>query len=635
MSPRLSQLAALGLMAAAALSARAQTLPRELFAPRTCRTDIRGSIEKLRSLPRRTPSAPAAVPKGPAPIARTSASPAVTVLDGSDATRAAQQYGNVTIYEVDTLAAAAAFFAESPDTATSGWDEVVFFTTFVTTQAGGAYYLPLSNDVSGISRTYLAGELGANELFNLNEQGGTGSKGFLKGTVLMSDWHTCNSARYLGIPCDNKPPYDGSQRGVLSILGQEVGHRWGAFMYFKDGGTRSDELLGRDLAHWSYYVDTDGSPIEGNRWKLASPGRWALDPVSSMQFSPLDLYAMGALPPEEVPPTLLIRQPSPPPCTTERKNPDVYMRCTTNSATPPAEGSSQLAGTERRVTVEEVIASEGARKPAFPSAIRRVNLAFALLELPNQRASNAEQLTLDGLRRTFTRSFYDGTNRRMRAITTLSRADDLGLFDFTLDGEGWVGSDGVLPLDGQMQLPLAAPSSITHANLELDTAKEAVLHLDVTTARLSEVTLRIKWSTQATGDWNTLEVPVPATGMPRTLMVPMAGVPGWTGRVRRMSLEAVPVNAPAASELAIALIETAPAAKLPDQDGDMIPDAQDNCPGRPNTDQHDTDANGLGNACDAAPGSGGDVGGCHCGSAMAAPALAVLSLWLRRRRPRT
>jgi hypothetical protein len=40
----------------------------------------------------------------------------------------------------------------------------------------------------------------------------------------------------------------------------------------------------------------------------------------------------------------------------------------------------------------------------------------------------------------------------------------------------------------------------------------------------------------------------------------------------------------------------------PDTDGDSIPDSQDNCPDKPNTDQSDNDKDGTGDACDDEPG---------------------------------
>jgi hypothetical protein len=50
---------------------------------------------------------------------------------------------------------------------------------------------------------------------------------------------------------------------------------------------------------------------------------------------------------------------------------------------------------------------------------------------------------------------------------------------------------------------------------------------------------------------------------------------------------------------------------LPDADGDSVPDAQDNCPNSPTTNQADTDSDGVGDACDvcAAVPSPSDLGG--------------------------
>ncbi len=627
---------------ALAASAQAESFPAPHLHGTTtarCLTDIKGTLDRLQREPTRAPPpARQTATVTPGRLATNAVVPSIELVDascqsGNCPAAESQRYGSVIIYEVDTFAAASRFFRDHPDTSRDGWDEVIFFTSFVTTTVGGAYYAPISNEVSGIAKTYLSELRG--ETYNLNFQAGTGSKGFLKGTVLMGDWHTCRAERYVGVPCDNKPPYDGSQRGVLAILGQEVGHRWGSFLYFMDGTRKSDELLGRDMSHWSYYVDSGGSPLEGNRWLPSTRGGWELGPVTQVQFSPLDLYTMGALPPTEVPPTLVVRGVSPPPCTTDRQNPNVYMQCDTNASTAPAEGTSAIEGTPREVTIDEIIRSEGTRKPAFPDAPRIVHLAFALLELPTEKASATEQLMLDTLRRHFTRAFYVGTQSRVRAITTISRRDDLGLFDFTLDTEGWQPSASMLQRDGEVVFPTSTEATLTHTNLELDAAKETHLTLRVTTGRLTDAKLRIQWSNQESGDWSTLEVPAPATGRAANLVIPMAGRDGWSGTIRRMALTVVPVDAPATGELAIDRIDTQPPAVTDDYDGDFIIDSEDNCSAVANSNQLDTDADGKGDACTPKPvdpGSAGD-GGCDCSSA-ALPGLALLAGLLMRRRAR-
>ena len=70
--------------------------------------------------------------------------------------------------------------------------------------------------------------------------------------------------------CLGKYPDDPQQtflgeNNTVSVLGQEVGHRWLAFLEFRDHtGTRSEALLGRDQAHWSFFFDSDASVMEGN-----------------------------------------------------------------------------------------------------------------------------------------------------------------------------------------------------------------------------------------------------------------------------------------------------------------------------------------------------------------------------------
>ncbi len=51
------------------------------------------------------------------------------------------------------------------------------------------------------------------------------------------------------------------------------------------------------------------------------------------------------------------------------------------------------------------------------------------------------------------------------------------------------------------------------------------------------------------------------------------------------------------------LVVISSVAVMPDADGDLVTDAEDNCPNAPNRSQLDSDGNGTGNACDAGPGT--------------------------------
>ena len=96
---------------------------------------------------------------------------------------------------------------------------------------------------------------------------------------------------------------------VLDVLAHEIWHRWGAFIHLQDeSGADSDVLLGKDGAHWSYLLDTQGSVGYGAKWRENGDG--SFDAVTTGKFfSPLDLYLMGFNDSAEVPPFFLIDNP--------------------------------------------------------------------------------------------------------------------------------------------------------------------------------------------------------------------------------------------------------------------------------------------------------------------------------------
>ena len=95
----------------------------------------------------------------------------------------------------------------------------------------------------------------------------------------------------------------------LSLIGHEVGHRWLASATFRDGGRTSNELLGRDLAHWSFFMDSDGSYDEGNEITDLGGGQFRTA-GASLGYGPLDEYLMGVRRPEDVRPVFIVRNPT-------------------------------------------------------------------------------------------------------------------------------------------------------------------------------------------------------------------------------------------------------------------------------------------------------------------------------------
>ncbi len=99
------------------------------------------------------------------------------------------------------------------------------------------------------------------------------------------------------------------ENNTLSVLGQEVGHRWLAFLEFRDHtGARSEALLGRDQAHWSFFFDSDASVMEGN--DIEDLGGGSFRTVAAVRrYSLLDQYAMGLVPESQVPPFFYVQNP--------------------------------------------------------------------------------------------------------------------------------------------------------------------------------------------------------------------------------------------------------------------------------------------------------------------------------------
>lgn len=99
----------------------------------------------------------------------------------------------------------------------------------------------------------------------------------------------------------------------LTVLAHEAGHRYLARSLFIDPQSSqfSLEMLGRQIAHWSYFFNSEASLLEGNRIVDHGSGDFRFETVATVEgFSALDRYLMGLIPPEQVPPTFLVRRPS-------------------------------------------------------------------------------------------------------------------------------------------------------------------------------------------------------------------------------------------------------------------------------------------------------------------------------------
>ena len=278
---------------------------------------------------------------------------------------------------IDTFAVAKKFYATHPDS----FDQILLWTDQPLIRDAFAYELTVANEVRGIGQ----------DIYDLSRS--VGSAGRLRSLVVM-DW--------LG-----KYPEDPAQKflgenSTLSVLGQEVGHRWLAYFEFRDRtGARSDALLGRDTAHWSFFFDSDASVLEGNDIEDQGGGQFrTVDAVK--RFSRLDQYAMGLVPPSAVPSFFYVENPV--------------------STKKPEDGPSigvSFTGTRRDVLIEDVIAIHGPRIPAAADAARVNRQAFIYVVSAGRSADPGQVAKLDRIRTAWEAFFLQATEGRMTANTRL------------------------------------------------------------------------------------------------------------------------------------------------------------------------------------------------------------------------
>jgi MYXO-CTERM domain-containing protein len=230
-------------------------------------------------------------------------------------------------------AALDAFYAAYPDANPGyasfylGWDINAFF----------AFYQPIANNVDGIGSPKHGNAAGLNGLIFMNS-------------------------------VDLYTSYGEENREFLfdMIWGQEFGHRWGAFVSFvDDSGEISDELLGRDSSHWSYFLDSDWSWMEGNDWEQSGNSfttEFSTFGKPGYGYSQLDMYLMGFLPPSGVDDFFFIRNPS---GSGKPEDPPAVMYGQADTVT----------GKRVNVSIDQIIEAEGERNPTWKNADRSFQVA--------------------------------------------------------------------------------------------------------------------------------------------------------------------------------------------------------------------------------------------------------------------
>ncbi len=194
-------------------------------------------------------------------------------------------------------------------------------------------------------------------------------------------------------------------KSAMDILAQMVGHAWGAYVRFDDGGVPSDALLaGTERFTWSFFLDTDASELDGHDWEILPENRFR-SIAANERYSPLDQYLMGLRPPEEVPPFFLIENPT---------------RTEGHTRGSPPELGVIVSGSLRPITLAEILRIEGPRRPTYAEAPKTFRMAFILVVPEGLPATAIDLNKVELFRRTFELFFEQATEGRGRVETRVT-----------------------------------------------------------------------------------------------------------------------------------------------------------------------------------------------------------------------
>jgi hypothetical protein len=278
---------------------------------------------------------------------------------------------------LDLVAASKRFYATHRD----DYDQLVFWTDTPVMTDAFAFETTVKNAITGTGLEVVdfAAELG--------------SGGALQSIVNMD-----HVAKY---PAGPAGKFFG-ENSTLGILAHETGHRWlTRIQFLNHNRDRSEHLLGRQRAHWSFFMDTDGSVMEGNEIQDEGGGMFRTQ-ATTERYSRLDLYAMGLAAPGEVPPWFYVEAPI-----------SGYDREDGTIA------NVTINGTRRDVLIQDVIDAMGPRNPALAES-RVHRQAFIYVRRSTAVQAPQDLSKLARIREQFGAFFSRATENRMTVRTTLT-----------------------------------------------------------------------------------------------------------------------------------------------------------------------------------------------------------------------
>lgn len=194
---------------------------------------------------------------------------------------------------------------------------------------------------------------------------------------------------------------------AVGWIAHEFGHRWGMALQFRNPRTGETEDLVDPVGHWSGFLNTrsmisvwrmfcdkpyvEKSQMEGFVYEERPGGVfWREAPSWNIAsgFSPLDLYAMGLIGPNEVPDTFLIGN-------AQGKN------------------EQEVRGERIPVRIRDVIAASGERVPSVHDSQKDFTVGLYLLHQSNRRPFAEKLKQAEGIEKSLVEFYRVATGDRM------------------------------------------------------------------------------------------------------------------------------------------------------------------------------------------------------------------------------
>jgi hypothetical protein len=284
---------------------------------------------------------------------------------------------------IDTIDAAKKFMATHADK----FHYVVFFPNF--SHAEGSFHNHVKSSTLGIGVTPV-------------DNSATYGTSFLESVVLMrnfNDWPASNTARIMLPTANNDSP--------LSLMGQEVGHKVAAWVLADElEGPRtraSNFLLGRNNAHWCFYLNTPGtgpslgfSSMEGNKWRDNGNNTFTTI-AQSDGYSTVDQYLWGFRSATTVGGFYKLDPGK------GKINPD----CAHTPYIPGVDTPWTYSYPKKNVVIDDIIRVNGARSPDVAEARKNFRMAFVILAKQGTTVTSGEIARVENLRLAWEPYFRD------------------------------------------------------------------------------------------------------------------------------------------------------------------------------------------------------------------------------------